>query len=202
MKSNMPFALMQRAQLAINSVVFSPSKTNRLASLLAALSLSLSAVVLPAEAAQHAKAGVTSKTGTVSRVVDGDTVWVSTNARKKPLKVRILGMDAPEICQAGGPASQKALEGRLLGQTVTLAVPRSRSRDDYGRVLAKIELRGEDVGGWMVSRGQAWSYGFRRSAGPYAEEQARAVAARRGLFADSRAENPRLFRKRHGSCYR
>ncbi len=193
---------MQRARLAISSAVIPGPGIHWLAPLLAAASLSLSLAVLPADAAPRARADVKTQSGTVSRVVDGDTVWVSTKAGRKPLKVRILGMDAPEICQAGGPASRKALEGRLLGQNVIFSVPRSHGRDDYGRVLAKIELNGEDVASWMVSRGQAWSYGYRHSDGPYAAEQARAVAARRGLFADSRAENPRLFRKRHGSCYR
>ncbi|MDP3310892.1 MAG: thermonuclease family protein, partial [Polaromonas sp.] len=47
--------------------------------------------------------------GTVTRVSDGDTLWVRPAAGGKPLKVRIDGIDAPEICQAGGRAARKAL---------------------------------------------------------------------------------------------
>ena len=141
------------------------------------------------------------KSGLVIHVVDGDTIWVKTSANRKPLKVRIVGIDAPESCQSGGRASHDALAQRLSGQVVTLQTASSRSHDTYGRVLAKIDLRGDDVGRWMVSSGHAWSYSYRRSGGPYALEQAEAVQARRGLFADTAAEDPRSFRKRHGSCY-
>ena len=139
--------------------------------------------------------------GVVTHVVDGDTVWVRTATAAKPLKVRIVGIDAPEICQAGGRASRDALVRRLLGQSVTMSASAARIHDDYGRLLAKIELRGEDVGQWMVVNGHAWSYTYRRNLGPYAAEQSQAEAGRRGFFGDSAPENPRIFRKRHGSCY-
>lgn len=137
----------------------------------------------------------------VTRVVDGDTVWIRTLLSAKTIKVRIVGIDAPEACQSGGRASSDALYRRLMGQSVTVSATSSRSRDVYGRLLAKVDLRGEDIGHWMVLNGYAWSYGYRRKPGPYAVEQSQAVTARRGLFNEARAENPRLFRKRHGSCY-
>ncbi len=147
------------------------------------------------------------RSGVVTRVVDGDTVWVKVAERSKGarsgevLKVRIVGIDAPEICQPGGPQALDALRGHVLGQTVTLSSPSSRSHDDYGRVLATLDKQGEDVGRWMVRRGQAWSYSYRGHPGPYAVEQAQARSSGAGLFAQVAAENPRSFRKRHGSCY-
>ena len=147
------------------------------------------------------------RSGVVTRVVDGDTVWVKVATRAKGaragevLKVRIVGIDAPEICQPGGSQALDALRSHVLGQTVTLSSPSSRSHDDYGRVLATLDKDGEDVGRWMVRSGQAWSYRYHRNPGPYAAEQAQAQAAGAGLFAQADAENPRSFRKRHGSCY-
>ena len=146
------------------------------------------------------------RTGVVTRVVDGDTVWVKVakndeGTAGETLKVRIVGIDAPEICQLGGPESREALRGHVLGQAVTLTSPSSRSHDDYRRLLAKVERQGEDVGRWMVRRGQAWSYRYRRNPGPYAVEQAQAQAAGVGLFGRGTAENPRSFRNRHGSCH-
>jgi endonuclease YncB( thermonuclease family) len=64
-----------------------------------------------------------------------------------------------------------------------------------------LTVQGEDVGSVMVAQGQAWSYHFKRDGGPYATQQAHAKAARRGLFADRLAQEPRLFRKQHGSCH-
>jgi micrococcal nuclease len=57
-----------------------------------------------------------------------------------------------------------------------------------------------DVGEWLVREGHAWSYRYRRDTGPYAKQQAAARAARKGLFATARPEEPRDFRKRHGAC--
>ena len=144
------------------------------------------------------------RSGVVTRVIDGDTLWVRDSTAVsggETLKVRIVGIDAPEVCQAGGPEAREALRRHVLGQPVTLTSPSSRSHDDYGRLLARVDKRGEDVGRWMVRRGQAWSYSYRRNSGPYATEQAQAQAAGVGLFAHAAAENPRNFRQRHGSCY-
>ena len=138
------------------------------------------------------------QSGVVTRVVDGDTVWVKTGFAVHPLKVRISGIDAPEICQAGGGDARDALKQRVLGQLVTVSF---KQHDSYGRALASVTLQGEDVGRWMVVNGYAWSYRFRRSAGPYALEQSQAVQSRRGIFSTGGAQNPRTFRKRHGSCY-
>lgn len=135
--------------------------------------------------------------GTVTRVSDGDTLWVRPAAGGKPVKVRIAGMDAPEICQAGGRAARKVLAARVQGRRLGVI---ARGQDDYGRTIAALELDGEDVAGWMVNQGHAWSYGLDRDGGPYAAQQAHAQAAARGLFADRAALAPRLFRKRHGPC--
>ena len=55
--------------------------------------------------------------GVVMRVVDGDTVWVQTSPSQPLLKVRIQGIDAPEICQTGGLQAQEALKNRVLASS-------------------------------------------------------------------------------------
>ena len=189
-----------------NSVEVLPSK--RLLSRLAACAVALASAVValpaaawPAAADQAASSKNQRRAGVVSRVIDGDTVWLAPSGKGKPVKVRINGIDAPEICQAGGVASRDALAGRVLGKSVLMAVPASRSRDDYGRVLGALEFNGEDIGRWMVQSGHAWSYSYQRRPGVYASEQLLARQTRRGLFGDPRAEEPRRFRQRNGSCY-
>lgn len=137
-------------------------------------------------------------TGIVSYVTDGDTLWVQPDAGGPARKLRIDGIDAPEICQAGGEASREVLMQRALNQRVTVLV---RRKDIYGRGLARIQLNSNDVGAMMVRSGQAWSYRWHRSPGPYAAAESDARQARRGLFAMPQSENPRAFRKRHGSCH-
>ena len=140
--------------------------------------------------------------GTVTYVTDGDTFWVqpsypignNTHSRK----IRIEGIDAPEICQLYGKQSKHALEELLLHKNVTINTKRL---DDYDRDVAKITFETRDVGNWMVSQGHAWSYHYRHSVGPYAVQERDAQSAKRGLFAASSPTEPRVFRREHGSCH-
>ena len=138
------------------------------------------------------------QSGVVTRVVDGDTLWVKTSASQQPLKVRLQGIDSPEICQPGGLEARDALKRQVLGQSVTVT---SGAHDDYGRTVGTLHMQGQDMGRWLVAQGHAWVYSYRHKKGPYADELRQAQLARRGVFSDVAAEEPRLFRKRHGSCY-
>ena len=133
----------------------------------------------------------------VSRVFDGDTVWVKPLAGGQYRKLRLEGIDAPEICQSGGEASRDALARRVLNQVVEVRV---RAQDDYGRGVARLDHQGDDVAAWLVVNGHAWSYRWRRSPGLFAHEEAMARKSRLGVFKEAEAESPRDFRKRHGPC--
>lgn len=140
--------------------------------------------------------------GAVTYVTDGDTLWVKSSnpaLHDAPArKIRIEGIDAPEICQSYGEQSKNALQQLVLQKTV---VVHTRRVDDYGRDVAKIAFQNQDVGAWMVSQGHAWSYHYRHSAGPYAAQERDAQSAKRGLFAASSPVEPRTFRRAHGSCH-
>lgn len=143
--------------------------------------------------------------GVVTRVSDGDTVWVRPDGasqrqgERKPIKVRLHGFDAPEICQAWGLQATEALRAKLLNQRIEM---QTLARDDYHRSLATMRVvsTGEDVGEWMVSRGHAWSPSYKNRPGPYAAQEREARSRARGLFADSAAVTPRRFRQTHGPC--
>jgi len=136
--------------------------------------------------------------GIVTHVSDGDTVWVQSLQGGEAYKVRLLGIDAPEICQPWGPQSRAALHAALQGQVVEV---RARTRDSYGRLLAQLTRQGNDVGAWMVGQGYAWSYSYKHNAGPYEALQLHAQTQHLGLFSDGRALQPRWFRKRFGACH-
>lgn len=136
--------------------------------------------------------------GTVTRVSDGDTLWVRPAAGGAPRPVRLQGIDAPEICQAHGREARAALAARVLGQRVTV---RSKARDGYRRWVGRVSTPAEpDLNGWLVAQGHAWSSRWRQHRGPYAEQEARARQARRGLWAAARPQEPRAFRRAHGPC--
>lgn len=135
--------------------------------------------------------------GVVTHVGDGDSIRVRPDSGGAPLAIRLQGIDAPELCQPHGVPARDALAGRVLRQPVTVT-PTTSGKDDYGRLLARVQQRGEDVGGWMVAQGHAWSYRRRGDAGPYAAQQAQARRERLGLWAEPGAVEPRLFRQRGG----
>ena len=135
--------------------------------------------------------------GVVTHVSDGDTLWVQPLSRHKAVKVRILGIDAPEICQLWGEQSLRALQSITMGRDVQV---HGSHTDAYGRLLAHIFLQGHDVGAWMVLHGHAWSYAFKSHRGLYDAEQMAAQSMQTGLFSNSSAVQPRFFRRHFGAC--
>ena len=168
-------------------------------SLVFAALLSLACAATPAaqkRSAPPAKPVVLS--GTVSRIVDGDTLWLKTEGDgEPPVVVRLEGIDAPESCQVGGAEATAALNALALGRSVTVRVA---TRDEYGRTVGKVFDGEKDIGDRMVRDGMAWSTRFNYDRGPYVAEERMALALKRGLHAPGGAIQPRDFRKQHGPC--
>lgn len=159
--------------------------------------LSLAAALALVCAATAAAAPAQRLDGVVTRVSDGDTLWLRPDGGRKPVKLRLVGLDAPELCQRHGPEARAALQAEALGRRASM---RRHATDDYGRPLATLWVDGRDVGAALVRDGHAWSARWRDDPGPYVREEAAARAARRGLFAQPEPETPREFRRRHGPC--
>jgi endonuclease YncB( thermonuclease family) len=58
----------------------------------------------------------------VTRVSNGDTVWVKPEGDAAPRKLRLQGLDAPEICKGGGPAARDALAALVANTRVSVSV--------------------------------------------------------------------------------
>jgi micrococcal nuclease len=160
----------------------------------------MAAVMLPGLAiAARAPSGVP---GTVTKVIDGDTVWVTLERGGEPLKVRLAGIDAPEICQEGGTDAQAYLSELVLNQRVRLAKsPGAAGRDKHGRTVGTLWLDSIEVNRRMVEEGQAWSVRYKWDRGPYVPQERMARALSRGVHrTGSAAIMPRDFRQRHGPC--
>lgn len=73
-------------------------------------------------------------TGRVVKVADGDTVTlIDTHGAKQ--KIRLLGVDAPELQQAHGQVAKKWLTTQALGKTIQVHVT---DTDRYGRKVGKL----------------------------------------------------------------
>jgi len=98
---------------------------------------------------------------TVTHVVDGDTFWVDDGSAKG-LKIRLIGVDAPETRNNGkklkgfyGTESSAYLTGLLSGKKVRLEYDVSRY-DRYHRTLAYVYLEdGTFVNADLVRKGYA-----------------------------------------------
>jgi endonuclease YncB( thermonuclease family) len=151
----------------------------------------------PRKAAQAAPPPPVEITGTVSRVVDGDTLVLKTADGDMPVTVRIEGIDAPESCQAGGKEATAALAELVLNRSVTF---KPVATDDWGRKVGKLYDGTRDIGDRMVRDGHAWSTRFKYDRGPYVSEERMAQALKRGLHGEPGAIQPRDFRQRNGAC--
>lgn len=135
----------------------------------------------------------------VSWVMDGDTVLLLPEGAHEPLRLRLVGIDAPEHCQPGGEAARDALIALVLRRTVRLQL---LGQDSYGRQLGRLWRGEQDVAAEMVRSGWAWAYQHRTGRGPYAALQRQAERERVGVFAAREtAMSPALFRQFHGSCH-
>lgn len=141
------------------------------------------------------------ETATVTRVVDGDTVWLADGRH-----VRLLGINAPELAHEGRPEEPLAREAQerlaaLIGnQPITLS-PGREPHDHYGRLLARVRLAdGRDAGTELLRAGLAVAIAIPPNlAGLGAHEQAEAEARRAGRGIWSRPYfRPRTAANLHG----
>ena len=97
--------------------------------------------------------------GVVVRVIDGDTIELAGR------RIRIWGIDAPELPSEPGVAAKGYLQYLMLGQEVHCE---GRLLDRYRRLVAVCFLpSGEDIARLMVRAGHAVDW-LRYSGGYYA----------------------------------
>ena len=90
-------------------------------------------------------------TGRCVGVHDGDSMTVLA-AGNVQHKVRLDGIDAPELKQAFSTQSKEAMSGLVFGKALTSQVT---GKDRYGRTLAVVMVGGVNANLEMVRRGLA-----------------------------------------------
>ena len=86
-------------------------------------------------------------------VHDGDTLTLRTE--DETLKVRLSGIDTPELGQPFGNNAKQALSAVAFGKTATI---KSSGKDRYGRTLGYIFIEAQAINTMMVRMGMAWWY--------------------------------------------
>jgi len=136
----------------------------------------------PAPAAQSSDNPVL--VGTVTRVVDGDTIEAQLDSG--PINVRLGSIDAPEKNQPFGKQSSAALARKLGHAEVALEVV--EQKDHYDRLVAVVYLGDENVNQWMVEQGNAWAYRQYLEDPQYCRWEFEAHSGGRGLWGLPAAE--------------
>lgn len=129
--------------------------------------------------------------GKVVGVSDGDTITVLVD--KKPIKIRLEGIDAPEAKQSFGNRSKQALSDLVFGKEVRV---KKTGEDRYGRSLGLVSTDGIDINAKMIQDGWAWHYKKYNRDSKLADLELQARAAKRGLWTESSPLAPWDFRDR------
>jgi micrococcal nuclease len=108
-------------------------------------------------------AAIDRKPGTVTHVVDGDTIDVLMKPGQPAVRVRLIGIDAPEVegqSQSFGVAASNYAKARCEGRVVTLRLDElQRDHDKYGRLLAYVYLSNNELlNESLVRDGMAFSH--------------------------------------------
>ena len=128
-------------------------------------------------------------TGKVVQVSDGDTLQVLRDGRAE--KVRLAGIDCPELNQPYGQAAKRFVLQVAAQRTATIQVV---TTDRYGRTVGEVVLPdGRSLNEELVRAGYAWWY---RKYSDDALLEAEARGARRGLWAEMDSVPPWEWRRR------
>jgi micrococcal nuclease len=139
-----------------------------------------------------AVAQVTEFSAPVIGISDGDTIRVLHEGVSK--RIRLFGIDCPEMGQAFGNTAKKFTGDLAYGKTVKIRV---RDIDRYHRIVAEIILPdGRMLNHEIVKSGLAWWYRkYARSDSELHRLETEAREAKRGLWADPDPVPPWTWRK-------
>lgn len=135
----------------------------------------------------------------VVHVSDGDTVTVTNERNHQKYRVRLQGVDSPEVDhgrgrpgQPFGPVAKRFMTKLLAGARVVVHPSGDTS---YDRIVGRIFKNGHDVAVRLVRAGMAWDYPHYDPRHIYTAYQRTARQASVGLWAGKNPTPP--WRWRH-----
>ena len=127
--------------------------------------------------------------GKVVSIHDGDTITILQD--KQQIKVRLFGIDAPELKQPYGKKSKQFLANLIASEVVEVE---ENGKDRYKRAIGTIYLNGTDINAQMVESGYAWAY--RKFSKKYTAQESKAKKQGLGLWRDKEPTPPWEWRRR------
>lgn len=132
-------------------------------------------------------------TGKCVGVHDGDTISVMHAGRA--VKIRLEGIDCPELGQDFGTRAKQFTSALVFGKDV---VVKEYNLDIYRRTVARIYVDGKNLCLELVRAGLAWHYKHYSSDPVLAEAEAEARKAKTGLWSMPNPVPPWEYRRGRG----
>jgi len=129
----------------------------------------------------------------VDYVHDGGTITCIDEANR-PQKIRLVGIDSPELSQPFGREATNALRHKLGGGRVRVE---GNARDQHGRLLGTLWVDERNINRELVSDGWAWVFGGYSPDPDLLDAETSARTAHRGLWSDPRSRPPSEWRRDH-----
>jgi endonuclease YncB( thermonuclease family) len=129
-------------------------------------------------------------TGKCVAVHDGDTIGVMHNGVEE--KIRVYGIDAPELHQDFGSRAKQFTSDLVFGKIVTVEV---KNRDLYGRTVGRIKVDKKDLSLELAKAGMAWYYKKYSNDPELAKAEKEAQSKKLGLWSMSNPTAPWDFRR-------
>lgn len=131
--------------------------------------------------------------GKVTKVADGDT-FTLLDAYGKIYKIRLYGIDCPELNQPFGKDAKRFTSNLILNQSVFIE---KISMDRNGRVVAKVYYNNrQSLNEELLRKGMAWHFTKYDKSASYAGLARQAKASKVGLWAYDNAIAPWDWRRR------
>ena len=133
----------------------------------------------------------------VVAVSDGDTITVEPLQGGDRAKVRLHGIDAPELRQPYGQAAKIFVINTVLYKEVDIR-PTPQGTDRYGRIVAIVDVPNYGIlQELLLEAGLAWVYpAYCKDCSSWEAMQAEARRLRKGLWTDESPVEPWKWRKR------
>ncbi len=138
----------------------------------------------------------TAFTGKVVGITDGDTITVLDKDNKQH-KIRLAGIDAPELGQPFGQTAKRKLSDLVFEKMVTVVGTKT---DRYGRLVGQVFLLGVDVPLEMLNAGLAWHFKefegeqLAKDRKAYSEAESKAKDSKLNLWAEPKPMPPWEYR--------
>jgi micrococcal nuclease len=133
----------------------------------------------------------TGQTGSVIKIIDGDTFDLLTK-NKKTIRVRMNGIDCPERKQDFYKVAKDALAEYIFNKEVRLV---TTGRDRNKRTIAVVYCKKENINLAMIKNGYAWHYKKYSADTSFAKAEMRARIEKKGLWKMNKPVAPWEFRK-------